>query len=93
MIIPASSPRVGFVGSHATAWLAASILLLSAGCSLRQAYDTGQEWQRNTCYRLADAVERERCLAGTKMSYDDYRRKVEPPAPEKPAQEKPVPPE
>lgn len=45
-----------------------------AGCSLRQAYDSAQGWQRSACSRVVDAIERERCLASTTTTYDDYRR-------------------
>jgi hypothetical protein len=33
-----------------------------------------QGWQRNACSRVVDAIERERCVASTTTSYDDYRR-------------------
>lgn len=50
--------------------LAASL----AGCSSRQLHATGQQWQRNECERLQDAAERNRCIANSKSSYDDYQR-------------------
>jgi hypothetical protein len=55
------------------------ILSLSCqwGCTWQQAYDTAQAWQRNACLRIMDTQERERCLAGTRMSYEDYRRRIE----------------
>jgi hypothetical protein len=49
--------------------------LSAPGCSWQQAYSAGQEWQRNACNRLLEQTERERCLGGTSMSYDDYRRR------------------
>ena len=48
-----------------------------SGCSWRQAYDSAQAWQRNACARIMDAQERERCVAGTGMAYDDYRRQTQ----------------
>lgn len=64
-------------------WAAAlaGLLLASlvAGCSTRQAYDSAQGWQRNACNRIVDAIERERCVAATVTSYDDYRRQRDDP--------------
>ena len=48
-----------------------------SGCSWRQAYDSAQAWQRNACARIMDAQERDRCVAGTGMAYDDYRRQTQ----------------
>ena len=44
-----------------------------AGCSSRQLYGAGQEWQRNECRHLP-TQEQDRCLAGTRLSHDDYQR-------------------
>ena len=52
----------------------ASIVFALAGCTWQQAYSAGQEWQRNSCNRLIEPTERERCLSNNSMSYDDYRR-------------------
>ena len=46
----------------------------TCGCAAQRLYDTGQAWQRNECNRLADAEQRARCMAGTEMRYDEYRR-------------------
>lgn len=57
--------------------LAFTTLFLVAGlsaCSSRQFHATGQQWQRNECERLQDGAERNRCLADSKRSYDDYQR-------------------
>ena len=59
--------------------LAASIVSALAGCSWQQLYSTGQQWQRNSCNRLIEPTERERCLNGSSMSYDDYRRQTDTP--------------
>jgi len=48
-----------------------------SGCSWRQAYDTAHAWQRNACVRIMDTQERDRCVAGTGMAYDDYRRQTQ----------------
>ena len=50
---------------------------LAAGCSWQQAYASAQGWQRNACYRIVDATERDLCLGGTNMTYDEYRRRSE----------------
>ena len=52
-------------------------MFATTGCTWQQAYSSAQEWQRNQCYRLPDQAERERCLANTAMSFDDYKRQTE----------------
>jgi hypothetical protein len=69
--------------SRAAALAALLIASIAAGCSTRQAYDSAQGWQRNACNRIVDAIERERCVASTTTSYDDYRRQRS--APDAPA--------
>ena len=58
-----------------------SVVLLSApclsSCSTQQVYGVGQAWQRNECYRIVDAQEHGRCMAGTRMSYDEYKRRTD----------------
>ena len=58
-----------------------SVVLLSApclsSCSTQQVYGVGQAWQRNECYRIVDAQEHGRCMAGTSMSYDEYKRRTD----------------
>jgi len=56
-----------------------AILAVGSGCTWRQAYSSAQGWQRNTCYKVPDESERERCLGNASMSYDDYRRRSEGP--------------
>ena len=59
--------------------LTALVIVMTAvsGCSWQQAYSSTHGWQRNQCNRLVDQTERERCVAKTSMSYDDYQRKTE----------------
>lgn len=47
---------------------------LTSACSSRQAYDSGQAWQRNECGRIADTQERQRCMGSASTSYDSYQR-------------------
>ena len=68
---PAATPAPLRAG---TALAGLLVVAIGAGCSTRQAYDSAQGWQRNACNRIVDAIERERCVASTTTSYDDYRR-------------------
>ena len=56
---------------------AAVVSFATAGCTWQQFYSAGQEWQRNACNRLLEQAERDRCLANSSMSYDDYRRRTD----------------
>ena len=49
------------------------LLLLLSACSERQAFQIGQEWQRQQCYQLSDALERSRCLDEAGIPYERYR--------------------
>ena len=73
------SERQGNILKSAIAFVSVAIAILptAAGCSARQAYNTGQAWQRNECNKIVDAAELQRCLRGTNTSYDDYQREVE----------------
>jgi hypothetical protein len=57
--------------------LLAIVVALLTGCSSQQLYGAGQAWQRNECQRMLDPRERERCLASTALSYEEYRRQAE----------------
>jgi hypothetical protein len=52
----------------------ALIVAALGGCSSQELYSTGQGWQRNECRKLPDVQERERCMASTSRSFDDYQR-------------------
>jgi len=49
---------------------------LLAGCSSQQLYGVGQGWQQQECIKLPDPQERNRCMASSKRSYDEYQREV-----------------
>ena len=51
-----------------------SIIGLLSGCSSRQLYGVGQEWQKNECNKIVDMQERNRCMSATATSYEDYKR-------------------
>jgi len=59
--------------TRSMALLALAALALG-GCSNRALYQTVQGWQQQECRKIADAAERQRCMASTAGSYDDYRR-------------------
>ena len=59
--------------TRSVALLALAVLALG-GCSHRLLYQSVQGWQQQECRKVADAAERQRCLASTAGSYDDYRR-------------------
>jgi len=45
-----------------------------AACSSQQLYSAGQAWQRTECHKLNDAQDRNRCLASSATSYEQYQR-------------------
>lgn len=56
------------------------ILLCSTvlpACSSQQLfgslYSSAQNWQRDQCVRIADHQERERCMASTSKTYEEYK--------------------
>lgn len=58
------------------------LLLMLAACSERQTFLIGQEWQRQQCLQLNDALERDRCLEDAGIPYERYRER---PNPDRPA--------
>ena len=58
-------------------------LALLPACSTQQLFQTTQAWQRNQCYKLEDAQERNRCLASADGSFDDYQKQSETVAPKR----------
>ena len=56
------------------------VLLVATGiasCSGEQAYNAGQNWQRNQCTRYPDKADYDRCMADASRSYDSYKRETE----------------
>ncbi len=54
------------------------LLLLLSACSERQTFLIGQEWQRQQCLQLNDALERSRCLEEADIPYERYRERLNP---------------
>ncbi len=44
------------------------------GCAAGLLPRSGEAWQRTECAKLADAAERQRCLASTARTYEEFRR-------------------
>ena len=53
---------------------AALLAILLSSCSSQRLYAVGQGWQRNECFKIADAQERQRCLSSAATSYEQYER-------------------
>lgn len=53
--------------------LLTSVSILLAGCTSQQLYSSAQSWQRNECSRVFDKLERERCMASTSKTYEEYK--------------------
>ena len=73
--------RAAFGRRAAGALLALAALAGLAACSSQQLYSAGQAWQRTECHKLNDAQERNRCLASSATSYEQYQRAAQPAAP------------
>lgn len=56
--------------------MGAGLLAGLCGCTAQQLYASGQSWQRDQCFRLVDAAQRDRCLSRTWVSYDQYEREL-----------------
>ncbi len=48
-----------------------------AGCSSRQLYAGGQQWQRSECQKIDDRGERSRCAQSADRSYESYRAQTD----------------
>lgn len=53
-------------------------LLALAACSPMQWYTAGRQWQRDSCLRLPEAAQRERCLRDAAMPFETYQRERQP---------------
>ncbi len=53
------------------------VVAVLGGCTSRELYHAGQQWQRQECQRLMDLEERKRCHASTARSYEDYKAEAE----------------
>ncbi|WP_460531308.1 hypothetical protein [Chitinimonas naiadis] len=52
------------------------LILAISGCSSKQLYLSGQNWQQEECNKQPDMQARQRCLARANTSYEDYRRET-----------------
>ena len=59
-----------------TFWLLIAFLLLAA-CSSHQLYETGQNYQRQQCYKLPDPQDMKRCLDVLDRPYEAYERETD----------------
>ena len=57
--------------------IVATVVVASAGCSTRVAYDSAQNWQRLECQKIQDPSARNKCLADASTPYEDYKRQSE----------------
>jgi hypothetical protein len=73
--MPSFNPRI--VKALPLVLVYAISALSASSCTWQQAYNTGQAWQHNQCYKIMDEGERERCLKSTNTSYEDYKRQTE----------------
>jgi len=57
--------------------LACACLLVGlTGCTAQLWYASGQSWQRNECFKLVNATQRNQCLQRTWLSYDQYKHEL-----------------
>ena len=47
--------------------------VLLANCTSQQLYSSAQSWQRKECNRVFDKQERDRCMASTSRTYEEYK--------------------
>lgn len=52
------------------------VLLICGGCTTAQLYTATQSWQRNECAKIFDTQERNRCMADTSTTYEEYKAKT-----------------
>lgn len=56
-------------------FLCGVIGLLVQGCSYKSVYESLRAGERNKCYRINDAVERQECLRGVnRVPYEEYEK-------------------
>lgn len=68
----------GKTRTRSVGWLtlacALAVLPQLNACSSRGAYATGQNMQRQQCFKIEDVQQRQRCLRDADRSYEDYER-------------------
>jgi hypothetical protein len=58
------------------ALISLSLAIPLCACSYEQLYRTGQAWQTNECYKIADRQEQSRCHSSASTSYEQYKRET-----------------
>lgn len=53
------------------------MMVVAAGCTSQQIYNSAEGWRRNECTKIIDADERNRCIEAAGTSYEEYKRKQE----------------
>lgn len=56
--------------------VALAVAIAFGGCSARQLYHIGQQWQRNECQKIDDRTERLRCEQSAALSYERYTAEI-----------------
>ncbi|BBP42340.1 hypothetical protein [Thiosulfativibrio zosterae] len=56
------------------------LLTVTHACTPQMAYQSGQEWQKNECYKIASPSERERCLENINPAYETYQQQIKRPS-------------
>jgi hypothetical protein len=74
LIQPARRNDAGINAAPVVLLLLAALL---AGCSSKQLYASGQQWQRSECRKIEDRDERMRCEQGADRSYESYQAQTE----------------
>ena len=52
---------------------------LTTACTSQGTYESGREWQKNECYKIANPSERERCLQNISPAYETYQQQIKRP--------------
>lgn len=51
------------------------VLLLTAGCTRNEVYNSAQGWREQECQKIEDMEARNRCMQTADLPYQEYERK------------------